>query len=733
MDQMNKRRTVSPWVLALAAGLSSVGFGVANAQSAPDTADTVDEIVVTAQKRVETARTVPQSLTVLSGENLGKQGVQSLEDLAAQVPGFATTSFGGAGQVQMTIRGITTGLNVSPTVSTYLDDVPLGSGTAYSTSATLSSEFGSFDVQRVEVLRGPQGTLYGASAFGGVVKYVLTQPQLGHFGGKLELEGSGTEGGGFNYGLRAALNLSPGERFALRADVIQNHDDGFVDNLARNDENANRNDSTTLRLALLAKPTENLTLRASYISQDLDRNGSSDVYYDLATRKPAFGDLNQVQPTRAPFNQTYQLYSTAADYDFGFAILSGIYSHQNIDNDYGQDVSEYYPVLLGAFLTTDAANVDNKHATEKDTAELRLVSASGGRLEWLAGLYATHEDLRLYQQLQGFLGGVQVPIDIGTFDITAEYKEVAAYANATWKFTPSLDATLGIRYSHDSQNFSQFGSGLLGQSNPGGSSENSVATYLATVRWRLNDSSMLYARIASGYRPGGPNLIGVDPISGDPIGDPTFEPDTLWNYEVGAKLRPLPWLSLEAAIYRIDWDNIQLAAVRNGLGVYANAKGAQSTGAELSATVAAQGWTVNGALSLIDAKLTDDTPDVGGVAGERLPNVAKVSWALSADRRFALSGDWSASAGASLRYTGERTASYSGSLTFPQYRLPDYTALDLRAGVTNGRWSLNAYLRNVTDERGQLSSSTIFSALGTPARVSLLRPRTFGLILSAEF
>jgi iron complex outermembrane receptor protein len=727
--------------LLTAASVAVLAFGAAPAFAQSDTADTtLDEIVVTAQRREERLRDVPQVASVLDGDALSKQGLNQLQDIAARTPGMSVGGLGGVGRQQINLRGITTGVDVNQTVGIYVDDVPYGSGTPTSGSAQLALEIGSFDVQRIEVLRGPQGTLYGASAFGGVLKYVLTPPSLDGFSGRIQAEGSGTDGGGFNWGLRGSVDatLVP-EKLGVRITALNNHYDGAVDNVATGKKNVDSSDVSVGRFSFLAKPAEDLTLRGTFLAQDIDREGNTQVDYSIATGRPIYGDLKQNHPLADPFDQKLRIYSLGGDYDFGFATLTAAAGYQTVRTDYFSDSSALYVPLLGGLLGSvfgifpDAAGVDGSYDTQKSTFEMRLASPQNKHFEWLVGAYYTEEDNHLYQRLRVFEAGVEPALDIGTFNIYGTVKELAGFANATYWLNDNLDVSAGVRLAKNEQTYFQLGSGLLASSNPGSSSEDTVATYLLAGRWHFSPDNMLYVRAASGYRPGGPNLTAVDPITGDPIGSSTFASDTLWNYEVGVKLKPLDWLSVEASAFYIDWKDIQLVTTANGLSVIGNGKGARSRGIEASfAAEPVRGLLFAGSAAIIDAELTDAAPDLYAADGERLPNVARFSSNLSVDKRFEVAGH-PVSVGASWRYVGERRASFDGSPTAPQYVLPSFNSFDLRASVEFERFDLNAYVRNVSDERGQTGAYTGLAAAGGPSPVVIIQPRTFGLVATARF
>lgn len=700
----------------------------------PPQSEISDEIVVTAQKREESVRDVPQSLAVVTGEALSSQGIQKLEDLTLQFPGVSSYSFGGAGQTQINVRGISVGFDTAATVATYIDDIPFGSGSAYSGLSQIGLELGSFDVQRVELLRGPQGTLYGASALGGLLKYVLTSPQLDQLEGMAQLEGYAhdqSEG----YAVRGAINVPlVSGKLAIRASGLHAYDGGMVDNVARGEKNIDHYDKQVGRISLAFAPTDRLTLRATALAQRLDRHGSSEVYYSIPTGQPVHGDWRNSQPNASRFRQKAELFSVGGEYDLDFASLQATVGRQRLVNDYIQDASEAYPPVFGAFLPLDAASVTSRLSLHKTTAEVRLASSGSRTLEYIVGLYYTDEELSKYQLLAGSFMGAPLPLDIGRFDIPATYREYAGYGNATYHFTDRLDATLGLRVSRNEQSFRQIGSGLIGASNPGSSANDTVTTYLGTVRYRFSPDNMIYLRAASGYRPGGPNLTIADPDTGQPLGATAFRNDTLWNYEAGVKLRPLPWLTADISAFRIDWKNIQLPRIVNGIGVFANGGTARSEGIEFAFTARPVSvWTLNVSGAWIDSRLTQAAPDLAGRDGERLPNSPR--WSLNAATDYQLfdNGDLSGSIGASWKYTGERTASFDASTSGPQYVLPAFDTVDLRASLEKGPYSLDLYIRNVFDTRGQLSATTNFAFAGGPARVTVVQPRTFGAVLTARF
>jgi len=702
----------------------------------------LQEIIVTAQKREERASNVPQSITAVSGDALRADNVQSLADLSAAVPGLTITSPGGVGQNQIILRGITSGNDLSPSVSVYVDDVPYGGVTARSQQTGTAFETGSFDLSRVEVLRGPQGTLYGAAAFGGIVKYAMTPPSLSGFSSTIQLDGSGTDGGGFNNGVRAAVNLPlVADVFAARASFIRNHDAGYIRNVFNGETGVNRSTTTAARLSLLGKPTEWLTLRATVLGQDIHRNGTGEVDFtpsptDPTSVSPTHGDLAQSTMAGQGFVQKFRLYSLGADADVGFGQASTTVAYQTVRIDQSLEgplfVGVLGPILASMGYPIDDTAVTPTPASNITTVETRLQSNPGASLEWLGGMFYTREQNTFSNYLVGYLNGATVPFNIFTYHSPTVYKEYAGFGDLTYHFTQAFDAGVGLRISHNQQDISQVYSGIIGGPSAADiRSDESVKTYLATLRYHLSETSMLYARAASGYRPGGPNVQVTDPTTGQVQGAATFKSDSLWNYEVGMKLSPLPNLTVDLSAFHILWKDIQLITVVNGFSAFVNGGRAKSDGLETS--VAYQpiaGLTVGASGAYAHARLADDVPGIGGAAGDRLPIAPRISAALRADYRTNVGGGWQAFGGGNLSYVGSRTTGFD-SPGAPQYVLPSYETVNLRAGAARGGWELMVYAKNVFNKLGQNQADTS-SALPL-YRISIIEPRSVGAQVTFDF
>jgi iron complex outermembrane receptor protein len=726
-------RTLS---LAIAAALMST-----TSFAAPPPADSrgLEEIVVTAQKRAEKLSETPVSITALSADDLGAIAATQFRDFANTVPGlnFTTT---GAGSTQVSLRGITTGGNVSPTVGIYVDEVPYGSSTPFAGGAQLALDVGLFDVQRVEVLRGPQGTLYGASTMGGLLKYVPVAPDLNGYGGSARAGAASTENGGAGYDIASAVNVPITEgKSAVRLSGFYSHDGGYVDDTEQGHDDVNEADIYGGRADLLLQPSDELSVRLAVFGQKIERDGGIAVDYRLTTGKPVGGELEQRNSLPEPFEQEFALASGTVTYAFDFAELTSVTSYQTADVNSATDGSDLYVPLLGRFgIQLSAFGVTNDITTDKFTQELRL-AGTGSTLDWLVGAFYTNEDSEQIQVAPALdLSGAPSPINFLDARIPSIYEEIAGFATLTWHATEKLDVTGGLRYAHNSQEQEQIATSDIGLASPLPKRESSedITTYLANVRYRVNDHVMPYLRVATGYRPGGPNLVLNDPETGLPVAAPTFDSDSLTSYEGGLKASTSDRrYSLDAAVYQIDWEDLQIVAVRNAVGVVANASAARSRGAELTLTaVPSDALTLRGAFGYMQSELSEDSPpsDLNAKKGDTLPDTPELTGTVSADYNFNVGG-YDSWAGATFRYVDSRVSAVNKTGSSPQYELPSYDTVDLRGGIQLGSTQVQLYVKNLLDERGQLSAVTAFTGAGGPANVSILQPRTYGVSVNVGF
>lgn len=567
----------------------------------------LQEIVVTAQKRQERLLDTPVSVSVLSGDELNKLAATQLRDWANTVPGLSFTS-AGSGYTQIALRGVTTGLASNPTVGIYLDEVPIGSSSAFAYGARLSLDAGLFDVDHIEVLRGPQGTLYGASTMGGLIKYVSKAPDSTHFGVDLQSGVSHTQDGGISYTGAIVLNAPVVNDIAsIRGSMFYSRDGGYIDNIALNQKNVNRSATYGGRLDATVTPLDPLTIRVGGMIQNISRDGQSAADYTLQG-VPLYGALGQYRLYSEPFQQQFRLVDATVTYDFGRAKLHSISSYQtNRTQDFFDISSLLVPIFnsfgLGPF---SAIGLPVNTSTNKFTQEVRLTSEGSTLLEWMIAGFYTHESSQDHEEFltRDSAGIAGVPGDLYNIVNPTTYDEYAAFGNLTYHITSAFDITGGVRYARNHQVYSETGTSIA----PVQISTQGVVTYLGDARYHFGDHATGYLRYATGYRPGGPNYYPFPGLQ-------TFQPDTLKSYEVGIKAETADQrFGIDLAAYYIDWKNIQVITARDGQGVVVNAPaGANIRGAELSLTGRpTPKLSFNGAFAYQNARLTKADADIGG-------------------------------------------------------------------------------------------------------------------------
>lgn len=698
-------------------------------RSTPKNVTALGEVIVTAEKTSERLINVPISMSVLSSRTLLDLGATQFSDWATVVPGLEFTT-AGAGNTQVTIRGVTMGYDVGPTVGIYVDDVPYGSSTIFALNAQFAFDAVPFDLQRIDVLRGPQGTLYGATAMGGLIKYVTTPPDTHSYSGNAQASISDTEHGSINYNVSTAVNLPiRPDKLALRFSGYNTRDGGYIDNVALRDSDVNRSTTSGGRIDLLLTPTAPLSIRITGFLQNINRHGEATASYTYSGATP-YGPLSQYRLYREPFDQRFRVVSGTVGYQLTGATVTSISSYQTVHTYYVADISSIYvPILnslgLGPF---SAVGFTNTLETDKFTQEVHVSSDHTNRwLDWLVGGFYTHESSSNQQAFPSqALSGAPLPLET-LYDISRPsiYEEYAGFGDLTWHFTPKLDVTGGVRYSTNKQQFSQSGVGPLGFSLPTNHSSQTVTTYLGDARYHIAQNATTYIRYATGYRPGGPNVL---TIAGGPR---TFQADHLSSYEIGLKADLADKrISIDVDAYDIKWNNIQIQKIVEGFGTYVNAPGgATIQGSELSLTARLTD-SFSSALSLAyqHAYMNQSNSDLGAARGEQLPNVPRMAAAL--DARYTISPVAARpTIGAIVRYADARTVSFDNSLSYPQYRLPPYTTLDLSLDFTFGTVHPQIFVHNVFDRRGQLG--VLLPQFG--ARVALVQPRTVGVSLTTSF
>jgi outer membrane receptor protein involved in Fe transport len=734
----------------LMAGTALGAAGTAMADQA-DANTTVSEVVVTANKRAENIQLVPSSVTAVGEQLIDRVQAHNLNDLVAYVPGLNVQP-SGVDANRLVIRGLTTGPNdLSPTVGVYIDDAPFGSNIGLALGALFSPDIDPFDLERVEVLRGPQGTLYGASTLAGLVKYVTKQPDASRYDAHVRADVNyADDSGTFGETLGGGVNIPIVEdKAALRISGNYLHNDGDTTNVRTGESGLNSLTKYNGRADLMLKPTDNLTIDAIVIAAHSEAPHIQSITGDPHTLEPIYDQYSGYGLVDGFAKSSYVILEGNIRYQFanGISLTSSTsYSHFSV-KELADDTEVFQPAF-GALGSLFSFSGPVEPRTNKFTQEIRIASPANEHFEWLAGAFYDNEDSHYLSGINShYLFGTPPPAlaptvaalaNYETVDGHPTYKEIAGFGNATYYITPQFDVTAGVRYSHNDQTSTNAATGYLvaiGVLQPFRSSESSdnVWTESFAVRWRITPDTMLYARAANGYRPGGSTSSSS-----------TFDPDTTWNYEAGIKTSALDGrLTADFAAFYIDWSNVQLNFFNGTNTVIGNAGDAKSQGFEAEATyIPIDGLTFAANLAYTDAQITALIPGAtgGAVPGDELPFNSKWAGALRADYAFPLSSTFEGNVGASLRYKSAFNTTFPGDTGTRFYRLPSQTYIDLRAGISTGRYSANLQVLNVGNERNLIGAAEFFGvpqaaadAAGQPVNLTYAPGRTWGLSLSARF
>jgi iron complex outermembrane recepter protein len=703
---------------------------LAQEQSEPAHDTVLDEAIVTAQKRSERLQDVPVPVSVINTDKLASSSQVLLRDYYTSVPGLSVAPNIETTQM-LSIRGITTGSFSIPTVGMMIDDIPYG-GSTNSGAGNNVPDVDPGDLERVEVLRGPQGTLYGANTMGGLIKYVTKDPSIEGYSGHVETGLRTVENGadpGFN--IRGSANIPLSNTVAIRVSGFERQDPGYINNTRLNREGVKEVSARGARLAALWRPSDSMSLKLSALYQKTQADGLSEVVIE-----PGMGDLQQNYVAGVDrYEIVNQAYSAILKADLGsvdFTSATGYSLNRSTTPfdftfAFGSSFQDTYGVSGAPFIT----NIDFRKVSQ----ELRFSGAMGPRFDWLAGAFYTHEYAPSSQIL--YAADPATGENVAEFwyrGVPTTFDEYAAFGDLTYHVTDQFDVQVGVRQSHSKQTDEQLQSGpyvtMIGLTSPdyqSGTSEGDAFTYLLTPQFKFSPNLMVYARLASGYRPGGPNAF----ASGVPA---KFDPDKTQNYEIGAK--GSFWenrLTLDASLYYIDWKDLQLTLFNSAnLGYGSNGSGAKSEGVELSFEARPlDSLTISGWVSYNNAVLSQDFPATSqahGVTGDRLPNTPRVSSALSLDREFPLFGSATGFVGGMVNYVGDRVGLFTGTSLRENY--PSYTRMDVRAGVAYDSWTSSIFVNNIADEHGVISGGLGYVM---PTAFAVIQPRTIGLNVVKRF
>jgi iron complex outermembrane recepter protein len=683
----------------------------------------IGEVVVTAEKREERLQDVPIPVSVLSVDSLISSGMTNLQDYYGRVPGLNfRTGLGDTPAV--TIRGLTTGGFSNPAVGVTIDDAPYGASTALGGGFQVL-DIDPSDLSHIEVLRGPQGTLYGASSIGGLIKYVTVAPSLDRFSGGIT---TGTEsvnnGKGLGYSLRGSINAPLSEWMAVRASAFTRHDTGFIDDPIHRIDGLNNGDSYGGRLAVLLSPNDNLSMKVDALHQYLETRAGPSVDFP-ATDK----DLKNSTyvPDYQGSRRKVTFLTNTVKWKLGGAEITSITAYARTNADMRNTIPQLN--TFAKFLGGDSTAYQDLETVSKFSQELHVSVPLGSHIDWLGGLFYTNEHGRHHEfaspaiQESGELLG-----EYGSmFDALypSSFREYAAFTDLTVRFTDKFDTQIGARESRNEQELNNTTGGLLAggkfQTTGVAKSKDNAATFLLSPRFKITEDLMVYARVADGYRPGGPNYNTTIVA----VAKPTVSADKTHNYEVGAKGDIFGRaLSVDASAYYIRWDNIQVTLVDpvTGRTYLANAGQAKSKGVELSLqSRPADGLALTAWGAWNNAYVVDGIP--GAQSGEQLPFSSRFSASATADYERPIYRSAVGIAGTALSYVGKRDSAF-GPLA---PKIPAFAQWDLHVGLDSDGWRVNAYVNNVLNRRG-IDSIDYFGSVA-----SIIKPRTCGLSITNDF
>ena len=778
----------SPIVIASLAGLVSVAalppFALAAAAGADNSSAGLEEVVVTANKlNAEKVLDIPVTIQAISGDTLQREGASGIMSVAGQVPGLSIQDLG-PGDKKYVIRGInSTG---DSTIGVYYGDAVI-SGSNGDDGGGFQPDIRLYDLDRIEVLRGPQGTLYGASAMSGAIRFIPKAPDLTTVGGYVTLEGSKTDhANGDNYNINGALNLPIIDgQLAVRMVGWKVYDAGYI-NQPRVGVGVTANDSNGVpqpvrplgylagvnwdevgggRVELRYQPTENLTIDANVTSQSEHAGGSSRytpagiTAFNGGPIPPLQGcDLCNTDVTQSPWSDNIKIFGLTVNYKVHGGTFTGTTNQFNRDTGFNFDST---PILVSFGVPVPAETLEPR-TRKVNSSELRFASDLDFPVNFVVGGYRQREsqDLAVQVITTAANGLVTGPFSTQTADDALDHPGVgntffgrldsredtqwAGFGEATWKIDSHWTAIAGARYFTETLNGVQtqthpFG-GFPGAPNlvpiPDPRETFDKITWKANLSYKFDNGMLAYGTLSTGFRGGGLNAVS-EPF--EPI-PPSFKPDSLTNYEVGFKGRLFDGLfDYQLNGYYIKWDSIQVQlTTADGAFFYTGNVGqADIKGVEFELTAHPLEYlSANFAGSYQDAKLTEgatkqehDVNPTLGLKGDAIPNVPKFQFSAGLNYTRPIAGDWQGVVAADVIYRGDVNAYFESNANF-NLKLPSYTIVGARLGVINGPWTANLFIRNLTDERAQVSA---INSNQDPHGLLTVQPRTYGVNFTRKF
>jgi iron complex outermembrane receptor protein len=781
---ITKRTSSLPLALALA-GLAGAAYAQTAAQTDQSGTDKraaakdsggLEEIVVTAEKRESTVQKTPISMTAITEAELQSRGLSDFRSIAQETPGVSMKT-SGPGQTEFEMRGLTATGGFSPTVGFYVDDAPL-TAPAQAAQGKVVIDPDLYDVNRVEVLRGPQGTLYGAGSMGGTIKLVTNQPQLNTVEASAQTKDSGTDGGGFNYGGSAMLNLPLAQDVAaIRFVGTYKYTSGWIDRIVASpfpletNGGLTRGDVTAApiqarysdvnweelqggRVTLLLKLGDNLTITPGLMYQKISLGGASTI------DDPPGNVYAHYQPfdIAEPLEDNFSIYTLNVKYHFDFADLTSATAKWNRHDEQTQDISETIQSLFGFPGYTIAGggvgggSQEETDFTDQVSEEIRLASNGVGPFEWLGGFFFSRfnsntTSLSNYAGLEPLFGTTDL-ISVGE---PIEITQRALFGEVSYKLTEQFKGTLGMRYYRYASTEETINSGLASiAGGPGtvleyGSANNKGFNPKVNLAYTVNDDVLLYTTAAKGFRPGGPNspvplsgpvqcLTGTGNLQslGLTSAPNQFNPDNVWSYEVGEKARTLGnTFQINSAVYYESWTNVQqLVDPSCGFGFTANAGSASIYGSEIEiAANLSPAWMLTQNLGLTHATFNQTVEATNTVKGQKLLDVPDLTANTAVIYSIPVSATYNFNARATYSYVGPMQ-----DITYERNNLAGYSLVSMRAGLGTEKFSATLFVDNLANKMAILTNNTA-QTVNIPSvnRWVTTQPRTIGIDLQVRY
>ncbi len=688
----------------------------------------LESVTVTGTKRTVLLQDLPTSAAVVQGNALVQAGVVSTEELGGLVAAFTTTNLG-PGRNKIFLRGLSDGSfnsRIQSIVGIYLDDTPVN-------FSAPDPDLQLIDIDRVEVLRGPQGSLYGSGSIGGIYRIVTNRPDLTDFGGWAAARGAVTQGGGAGHSVEGALNVPlVTDRLGLRVTGYAGQDGGYLDDTRLGEKNINGSNIAGGRLMLRWSASDRWTVDLAASFQNIDQDDSQ--YYAREA-----GPFMRASFVRQPYQDHIAIGSLTVHGDLGWADLTSSTSVIGRDVDTQYDATLSVPRFVP--LQDIPSPFDMRRRIDMISHETRVVSSVLSPFRWLAGVFflrnREHYDATLTVPGAGeVFSGQGFPSDTVYSEIRRETAtEAALFGELEWSFTDVLALTLGARLVQNTTALQAGTGGIAGAPLPVVDSRRRAVNVLpkAVVSYKAFSDILVYARAEEGFRMGGIN-INTPGEADEPTNGKGFDSDRLWTFDLGVKSGWLDGrLQANMAFFYVLWRDVQTEQLLpNGLTFVTNAGNGYNIGFELE--VAARPIDD----LEITANLLVNTPELGnlnlalGVSPNeaRLPGVANITAGFSVSYGFPLGAGFKGRAGFNYAYTGHSLLLFDKSVS-PV--MGNYQYGNLVLSVSRGSVTAGVTIDNIWNTGGNSFAFGNPFSLPFEHQVTPLRPRTFGLFVHYDF